>query len=133
MKWQYVPTALFTDMELRKFHRSYGYASVDKIIAALEEAGYEGLPPGTREKLADITRRCEPCQHTATKPRHFSISLNWQGARFNHVVQVNVVHFQTEPFSMLLTLLQVSTQRILPKVYSILLVKRFGTPSKAVG
>jgi hypothetical protein len=80
-------------MELRKFHRSYGHASVDKIISALEEAGYEDLPPGTREKLADITRRCEPFQRTATKPIHFSISLNWQGARFNHVIQVDVVHF----------------------------------------
>jgi hypothetical protein len=88
-----VSTAPFTDVELQKFHRSYGHASFDKIISALEVAGYEDLPSGTREKLADIARRRDPCQHTATKPRHFSLSLNWQGARFNHIIQVNIVHF----------------------------------------
>jgi hypothetical protein len=41
--------------------------------------------------------------------------------------------FLMPPLCMLLTLLQVSTQRVLPKDYSILQVERFGTPSKPAG
>jgi hypothetical protein len=93
IRWRYHATALFTDLELRKFHRSYGHASADKALSALREAGFDDLPADTKETLADIARRCEPCQRNQQKPRQFSVSLQWRGQRFNHVVLADVVNF----------------------------------------
>lgn len=49
IQWVYAMSALFTDVELRKFHRSYGHSSVDKIMSALKEAGF-GSTTGDKGK-----------------------------------------------------------------------------------
>lgn len=93
IRWGYAASALFTDSELRRFHQSYGHNSVDKIMLSLQEAGFDELPESTREKMNDIARQCDAYQRNTVKPRHFSISLNWRGQTFNHVILADVVHF----------------------------------------
>lgn len=83
-----------TEAELRKFHRSYGHQPSGRIIAALQEAGFDDLSEDTKEKLDDIARHCDPCQRHRQKPRHFSVFLKWQGMRYNYVLIVDIAHFQ---------------------------------------
>jgi hypothetical protein len=62
-------------------------------FSALREADFDDLRAETKEKLTDIARRCEPSQRNQQKPRYFSVSLQWRGQRFNHVVLADVVNF----------------------------------------
>jgi hypothetical protein len=93
IRWDYAAEALYTEAELRNFHRSYGHKSAETIIKALEEAGFEDLPADTKDRLNDIARACDPCQRNAVKPLHFSISVKWKDQRFNHLVLADGVHF----------------------------------------
>jgi hypothetical protein len=91
LRWNYPIQCLYTDMELRKFHRFFGHRSVDAIIKSLQAAGYDDMEPDTRAKRMDISRECASCQLNKAKPRHFSTSSHHLGNRFNHVIEVDLV------------------------------------------
>lgn len=90
LTWAYETEALFTDGEIRKFHRSDGHQPSDVVMSALKEAVYHDLPQGTKQDLNDIASRCDPCQRHRQKPRHFTISVKWQGIRYNFVLMVEL-------------------------------------------
>jgi hypothetical protein len=54
IRWNYCSTAFFTNVELKKFHHSYGHASSKKIISALEEAGFDDLPSDTKQSCKTL-------------------------------------------------------------------------------
>jgi hypothetical protein len=88
----YAAEGLFTEAELRNFHRSYGHKSAETIIKALKDAGFEDLSADTHDKLNDVARACDLCQRNAVKPLHYSISVKWKEQRLNHLVLAAVVH-----------------------------------------
>lgn len=93
LRWEYESVCMYTLDELKRFHRAFGHRGTDSIMRTLQDAGYEDLPPGTREQLEDIARRCDPCQRKATRPHHFSISSAYENSVFNYTVAADVCHF----------------------------------------
>jgi hypothetical protein len=52
---------------------------------------------GVRKALESITKNCQICEHSASKPRHFRLSIGTDDIIFNHVVAVDVMYLQSKP------------------------------------
>lgn len=79
VKWSFSVDALFTDADLRRFHRNYGHSSTEKIMLLLREAYVDDLPGDTKQKLQGIGRESDACQRNNVEPRHFSVSMYYRG------------------------------------------------------
>jgi hypothetical protein len=91
-----IETCLFTEAELRKLHHSFGHPSVNALTNMLRRAR-PMESDGVRKALESITKNIQICELSASKPRHFRLSIGTDYIIFNHVVAVDVIYLQSKP------------------------------------
>jgi hypothetical protein len=79
--------AFFTNGELKRLHRRFGYSATDKLCILLERAGYEDY----REAFIVIEKFCYYCQMKNPKLRRFKFIFR-NDCEFNYEIFVNMLY-----------------------------------------
>jgi hypothetical protein len=91
------PMCLFTEEQLLKLHRSFGHPSVNALTNVLNRARPEEDGSQFRKLLSKISQNCHVCSMTASKPRHFKLTIGSEDIRFNHCVALDVMYLIGRP------------------------------------
>jgi len=86
-----VSYAMYTDQELRRLHRVFGHPSVSALQKLLKRANPEEYGTDVRDTIEKITRLCDTCTRTSSKPRRFKISVGSDDLRFNHILAIDIM------------------------------------------
>lgn len=89
--------ALYTEVELRKIHKSFGHPSITATEGLLRRAGRGILDIETKGMIQCIAEECKPCMTHAKAPRRFKLTVGTGNLRFNHSVQVDTMFIRGKP------------------------------------
>ena len=92
-----VSYSLYTEIELRKLHRSFGYPSVNSLLKVLKIAGAHEVTSNVKKVLKEITQECKACAEYASKPKRFQLTVGRDELRFNHGVVVDLMWIENRP------------------------------------
>ena len=89
-------TKLFTIPELRKMHHGFFHPSTEKIYNLIKRTKLEDATPHVRQILEDISKSCNTCHFSASKPRRFTASIS-DGILFNRSVILDRMCINSKP------------------------------------
>ena len=93
----YPSVAHFSEVELKRLHRSFGHPSVSALYKVLRRARPNEVNESTRIAIEQLTKDCDPCSRNAAKPKRFKLTTGSEDSRFNHVVAADIMYIDGKP------------------------------------
>ena len=98
-RWRNTDTlsALYTEQEIRRLHRSFGHPSAQALYNILKRARPSDIKDTALREITRIAEECSTCKENAGRPRRFRLTVGAEDLRFNHVVAVDVLYVDQRP------------------------------------
>ena len=90
-------TAMYSEGELIRLHRSFGHPSVTALYNLLKRATPDDVNKETRDSIKELTKRCRTCAENASKPKRFKITVGTEDGKFNHYVAADIMYIEGKP------------------------------------
>lgn len=91
---QWVPSLLYTELDLRLIHRHFYHPQTDKPFAVMRIFDSEAVSIAVYEDLEKIQSTCDVCQRESDAPPLFRVSLPYTDCVFNRIGSLDLIKLE---------------------------------------